>query len=85
MMGSLFCLFVLEMYLNSKMGGQSHSHGGPTGTAISAPIPMPAPQQAPQRPARSPMAPMSRTESEESFEKSYAWSDAKQAYVRERE
>ncbi|EOD47624.1 putative zinc-regulated transporter 2 protein [Neofusicoccum parvum UCRNP2] len=84
MMGSLFSLFVLEMYLNSKMGGQAHNHGGPTGQAISAPIPMPAPR-APQRPAREPMAPMSRTESEESFEKSYAWSDAKQAYVRDRE
>ncbi|EKG14840.1 Zinc/iron permease [Macrophomina phaseolina MS6] len=85
MMGSLFCLFVLEMYLNAKMGGQAHNHGGPTGQGVSAPIPMPTPAQAPRRPARSPMAPMSRTDSEESFEKSYAWSDAKQAYVRERD
>ena len=29
MMGSLFCLFVMEMYLDGKTGG--HSHGGPTG------------------------------------------------------
>ncbi|KAK2612272.1 hypothetical protein QQS21_001698 [Conoideocrella luteorostrata] len=29
MMGSLFVLFVIEMWLNSKTGG--HSHGGPTG------------------------------------------------------
>lgn len=29
MMASMFCLFVIEMYLNSKMGG--HSHGGPMG------------------------------------------------------
>jgi len=29
MMGSMFCLFVMEMWLNSKTGG--HSHGGPMG------------------------------------------------------
>ncbi|GAB1316019.1 Fe(2+) transport protein 3 [Madurella fahalii] len=29
MMASMFCLFVIEMYLNGKMGG--HSHGGPMG------------------------------------------------------
>lgn len=29
MMGSLFVLFVIEMWLNAKIGG--HSHGGPTG------------------------------------------------------
>ncbi|KAK3503971.1 Zinc/iron permease [Neurospora crassa] len=29
MMGSMFILFVIEMWLNSKTGG--HSHGGPTG------------------------------------------------------
>lgn len=29
MMGSLFCLFVIEMWLNAKTGG--HSHGGSTG------------------------------------------------------
>ncbi|GAB0134188.1 hypothetical protein EsDP_00002570 [Epichloe bromicola] len=29
MMGSLFVLFVIEMWLNAKAGG--HSHGGPTG------------------------------------------------------
>jgi solute carrier family 39 (zinc transporter), member 1/2/3 len=27
MMASMFCLFVLEMWLNSKMGGHAHSHG----------------------------------------------------------
>ncbi|KAK4100504.1 Zinc/iron permease [Parathielavia hyrcaniae] len=31
MMGSMFCLFVIEMYLNGKLGGHSHSHGGPMG------------------------------------------------------
>jgi solute carrier family 39 (zinc transporter), member 1/2/3 len=29
MMGSMFCLFVIEMWLNGKTGG--HSHGGPMG------------------------------------------------------
>ncbi|KAK8100679.1 Zinc/iron permease [Apiospora kogelbergensis] len=29
MMGSMFCLFVIEMWLNAKMGG--HSHGGAKG------------------------------------------------------
>ncbi|KAK5652773.1 hypothetical protein OQA88_9629 [Cercophora sp. LCS_1] len=29
MMGSMFCLFVLEMWINSKVGG--HSHGGAMG------------------------------------------------------
>lgn len=33
MMGSMFILFVIEMYLNAKTGG--HSHGGPTGEAPS--------------------------------------------------
>lgn len=32
MMGSLFVLFVIEMWLNAKTGG--HSHGGPTGETI---------------------------------------------------
>lgn len=43
MMGSMFILFVIEMYLNAKTGG--HSHGGPTGTEITAPQP-------PRRPRR---------------------------------
>ncbi|KAH6972539.1 Zinc/iron permease [Ilyonectria sp. MPI-CAGE-AT-0026] len=43
MMGSMFILFVIEMYLNAKTGG--HSHGGPTGTEITAPQP-------PRRPKR---------------------------------
>ncbi|OJD35130.1 fe(2+) transport protein 3 [Diplodia corticola] len=93
MMGSLFCLFVLEMYLNSKMGG--HSHGGPTGESINAPAQshFHAPAQTrdftsplPARPvAREPLEPISRTDSEESFDKSYAWDEVKQAYVRESE
>lgn len=37
MMFSLFCLFVLEMYLKAKVGG--HSHGGATGEEISHPRP----------------------------------------------
>ena len=37
MLFSLFCLFALEMYLKAKVGG--HSHGGPTGQEISAPMP----------------------------------------------
>lgn len=32
MMGSLFILFVIEMWLHSKTGG--HSHGGATGRDI---------------------------------------------------
>ncbi|CAE7194864.1 hypothetical protein CFE70_007473 [Pyrenophora teres f. teres 0-1] len=32
MMGSLFCLFVIEMWLHAKTGG--HSHGGATGEAF---------------------------------------------------
>lgn len=32
MMGSMFILFVIEMYLNAKTGG--HSHGGPTGESM---------------------------------------------------
>ncbi|KAH7123523.1 ZIP zinc transporter [Dactylonectria estremocensis] len=44
MMGSMFILFVIEMYLNAKTGG--HSHGGPTGTDIA----VPAPPRRPRRP-----------------------------------
>jgi zinc transporter ZupT len=46
MMGSMFCLFVVEMYLNGKMGGHSHSHGGPMGfeTTPSRPQPVRAAQ-----------------------------------------
>ncbi|UPK93619.1 hypothetical protein LCI18_004554 [Fusarium solani-melongenae] len=32
MMGSMFLLFIVELYLNAKTGG--HSHGGPTGTSF---------------------------------------------------
>ncbi|KAI0120897.1 Zinc/iron permease [Hypoxylon sp. NC0597] len=46
MMGSLFCLFIIEMWMNNKMGG--HSHGGATGFEHHAPAPM-----APPRPHRS--------------------------------
>lgn len=42
MMGSMFILFVIEMYLNAKTGG--HSHGGQTGEPA---------QTAPSRPRRS--------------------------------
>ncbi|AEO64330.1 uncharacterized protein THITE_2042204 [Thermothielavioides terrestris NRRL 8126] len=41
MMASMFCLFIIEMYLNSKMGG--HSHGGPTGFVTRASSPPPRP------------------------------------------
>ncbi|KAK7428112.1 hypothetical protein QQZ08_005351 [Neonectria magnoliae] len=50
MMGSMFILFVIEMYLNAKIGG--HSHGGPTGTEMAAPPPSGAPQR-PPRPSQS--------------------------------
>ncbi|KAI6083618.1 Zinc/iron permease [Hypoxylon rubiginosum] len=52
MMGSLFCLFVIEMWMNNKMGG--HSHGGAAGFEHSpAPMAVPAGPQRPQRnPAR---------------------------------
>lgn len=54
MMGSMFCLFVIEMYLNGKMGG--HSHGGPMGFETQVAMP-PAPVAAnrgaaPLRPPR---------------------------------
>ncbi|KAI1301035.1 Fe transport protein 3 [Xylaria venustula] len=49
MMASLFSLFMIEMWMNNKMGG--HSHGGalgfepnPTGTAV-ATVPPPSPQR----------------------------------------
>ncbi|KAI1380177.1 Zinc/iron permease [Hypoxylon crocopeplum] len=51
MMGSLFILFTIEMWMNNKMGG--HSHGGATGFEHHAHAPM-APTAAPQRPARVP-------------------------------
>ncbi|KAI0839971.1 Zinc/iron permease [Hypoxylon sp. FL0890] len=38
MMGSLFILFIIEMWMNNKMGG--HSHGGATGFEQHAPAPM---------------------------------------------
>jgi zinc transporter ZupT len=48
MMASLFVLFVIEMWLNGKMGGHSHSHGGPMGLEKPSPIM----RQSPQRPPR---------------------------------
>ncbi|KAI1073435.1 Zinc/iron permease [Whalleya microplaca] len=48
MMGSLFILFIIEMWMNNKMGG--HSHGGATGFEQHAPAPM----AAPPRPMRAP-------------------------------
>jgi zinc transporter ZupT len=55
MMGSMFCLFVIEMYLNGKMGGHSHSHGGPMGfeTQVAAPSRPVEPNRGP-RPSRPP-------------------------------
>ncbi|EGS19818.1 uncharacterized protein CTHT_0043030 [Thermochaetoides thermophila DSM 1495] len=63
MMASMFCLFVLEMWLNDKLGG--HSHGGPTGyeqsstpaITVTAPSglispPQPANPNPPPRPPR---------------------------------
>lgn len=50
MMASLFILFIIEMWMNNKMGG--HSHGGARGFEH-APPPM-APMAAPQRPERNP-------------------------------
>ncbi|KAJ0119770.1 zinc-regulated transporter 2 [Diaporthe amygdali] len=47
MMAALFALFVIEMTLNHKMGGQAHSHGGNFGTSAPA-----APTMAPERPPR---------------------------------
>lgn len=41
MMASLFSLFVIEMVLNHKMGGQGHSHGGNFGSAQPAALAMP--------------------------------------------
>lgn len=57
MMGSMFCLFIIEMYLNGKMGGHSHSHGGPMGFEThshlpAAPPPPPASRAPPSRPPR---------------------------------
>lgn len=41
MMASLFSLFVIEMVLNHKMGGQAHSHGGNFGNAQPHAVAMP--------------------------------------------
>ena len=49
MMGSMFCLFIIEMYINSKVGG--HSHGGPTGFEANARPPL-ANREPPSRPPR---------------------------------
>lgn len=52
MMASMFCLFVIEMWLNGKTGG--HSHGGPMGIE-SGPHEPTGPMMvssAPQRPPR---------------------------------
>ncbi|KAI1256300.1 hypothetical protein MGN70_001424 [Eutypa lata] len=47
MMASLFALFVIEMWMNNKIGG--HSHGGAMGFEAN---PAPMPMAAPPRPAR---------------------------------
>lgn len=50
MMASMFCLFLIEMYLNQKMGGHSHSHGGPMGFETrTAPLPNAVPPTRPPR------------------------------------
>ncbi|KAI1631433.1 zinc-regulated transporter 2 [Biscogniauxia mediterranea] len=49
MMASLFCLFVIEVWMNNKMGG--HSHGGARGFEES---PAPGMGAAPPRPHRNP-------------------------------
>ncbi|KAK2756110.1 hypothetical protein FQN54_005518 [Arachnomyces sp. PD_36] len=41
MLASLFSLFLIELWLNSKTGG--HSHGGATGESLNAPPPRPNP------------------------------------------
>ncbi|OTB14607.1 hypothetical protein K445DRAFT_62741 [Daldinia sp. EC12] len=46
MMTSLFILFIIEMWMNDKMGG--HSHGGATGFEQHAPAPVVVPQPQPQ-------------------------------------
>ncbi|KAI1772304.1 Zinc/iron permease [Hypoxylon cercidicola] len=52
MMSSLFILFIIEMWMNNKMGG--HSHGGATGFEHHhEPTPM-APSAGPPRPQRNP-------------------------------
>ncbi|KAI0113381.1 Zinc/iron permease [Daldinia grandis] len=52
MMASLFILFVIEMWMNNKMGG--HSHGGAAGFEQNAPAPIvvPQPQSQPQHRAQ---------------------------------
>lgn len=57
MMGSMFCLFVVEMYINNKLGGHAHSHGGPMGFESQPPAPVQLPGSTraappPQRPPR---------------------------------
>ncbi|EFQ30250.1 ZIP Zinc transporter [Colletotrichum graminicola M1.001] len=47
MMGSMFILFCIEMWINAKIGG--HSHGGPTGDVMHSHGPAPG---APSRPPR---------------------------------
>ncbi|OLN85298.1 Zinc-regulated transporter 2-like protein 2 [Colletotrichum chlorophyti] len=48
MMASMFVLFVVEMWINSKVGG--HSHGGPTGDVMHSHSH--GPDHAPSRPPR---------------------------------
>jgi len=49
MMTAMFCLFVVEMWLNGKMGGEGHSHGGPMGFETPVVV-RSAPPQRPRRP-----------------------------------
>jgi solute carrier family 39 (zinc transporter), member 1/2/3 len=55
MMAAMFALFVVEMWLNGKMGGHSHSHGGPMGfDSHAAPLPAPPGPSYPAPPQRPP-------------------------------
>ncbi|KAF2452713.1 Zinc/iron permease [Lineolata rhizophorae] len=66
MMGSLFVLFVIEMWLNGKTGG--HSHGGPTGSNMD-----PSEHSASRRSISNP-APVRR---QYSFSSDESWGDEK--------
>jgi solute carrier family 39 (zinc transporter), member 1/2/3 len=69
MMAAMFALFTIEMWLNAKMGGHSHSHGGPMGIETEQAHVMP--MGAPVRPPR-PYRPSFETENEIDIEKKMA-------------
>ncbi|KAH9878717.1 hypothetical protein IAQ61_001991 [Plenodomus lingam] len=78
MMGSLFILFVIEMWLNSKTGG--HSHGGATGAEFSG---GPRPVQHVQGVEAAFNNPIRRTESYDSQKTMLAMRDDKRGWVQE--